>query len=114
MQSIRMADAKARFSDLISRVAAGERFMIRRRERDVAVLLSPADLERLERAARMAQHLALALGQDRTLLEKIERREAHPAMAAFGLWRDEADLADLDEEIMAERDRSMRRPGIDL
>lgn len=114
MQSIRIAEAKARFSDLVSRVAAGERFMIRRRERDVAVLLSPADLERLERTAHMAQRLALALGQDRALLEKIERREVHPAMAAFGLWRDEPDLAELDQEIRAERDQSLRRLGIDL
>ena len=113
MESIRMAEAKARFSDLISRVAGGERISIRRREREVAVMINPAELERLERASRSARHLALALGQDSALLEKIERREAHPAMAAFGLWRDEADLADLSEEIAAERSQSPRRPGVE-
>jgi prevent-host-death family protein len=114
MESIRMAEAKARFSDLISRVAGGERISIRRREREVAVMINPAELERLERASRSARRLALALGQDSALLEKIERREAHPAMAAFGLWRDEVDLADLSEEITAERSQSPRRTGVEL
>jgi prevent-host-death family protein len=114
MESIRMAEAKARFSDLISRVAGGERISIRRREREVAVMINPAELERLERASRSARRLALALGQDSALLEKIERREAHPAMAAFGLWRDEVDLADLSEEIAAERSQSPRRTGVEL
>ena len=114
MQPINVADAKSRFSELISRAASGERFVIRRRERDVAVLISPGELERLERASQAARRLALALGQDDTLLQKVERREAHPAMAAFGLWRAEDDLADLAEEIAAGRAEAPRRPGVDL
>jgi len=114
MNIISVADAKSRFSELISRAASGERFIIRRRERDVAVLISPGDLERLERASLAARRLALALGQNDALLQKVERREAHPAMAAFGLWREEYGLADLAEEIAAERAEAPARPGVDL
>jgi len=31
------------------------------------------------------------------LLEKVERRELHPAMAAFGLWRNDRDLESLED-----------------
>lgn len=114
MESVRMADAKAHFSDLISRVAAGERIVVRRRERDVAVLISPSELEKIERVARSAHRLALALGQDESLLQRIERGESHPAMAAFGLWKDSPDLANLAQEIRTERDRATPRPELDL
>ncbi len=40
---------------------------------------------------------------------EIEGGEVHPAMAAFGLWREEADLAGLADEIRANRDRQPRR-----
>ncbi|MFZ5810001.1 MAG: type II toxin-antitoxin system prevent-host-death family antitoxin [Chloroflexota bacterium] len=113
MEAIRMAEAKARFSDLISQVAAGRRFVIRRRDRDVAVLINPAELERLERAGQIARRLALALGQNETVLDKIERRQLHPAMAAFGLWRDDPDLQELADEIANEREQSTPRPGVD-
>jgi hypothetical protein len=33
------------------------------------------------------------------ILEKVERRELHSLMAAFGPWWDESDLAELAEEI---------------
>jgi len=114
MEAIRMADAKARFSDLVSRVATGQRFVIRRRERDVAVLINPAELERLERATQVARRLALALGQNEALLDKIEHREVHPAMAAFGLWSADSELDGLAEEIALERAHAAPRPGVDL
>lgn len=114
MESINVAEAKSRFSELISRAASGERFIIQRRERPVAALIGATELERLERTSRAARRLALALGQDEALLEKVERRELHPAMTAFGLWRDESDLADLAEEITAERLKSPARPDLDL
>ena len=60
METINVAEAKSRFSELISRAATGERFIIQRRERPVAALIGAAELERLERAAR---RLALVLGQ---------------------------------------------------
>jgi prevent-host-death family protein len=111
---INVAEAKSRFSELISRAATGERFIIQRRERPVAALIGVAELERLERTSRAARRLALALGQGEDILEKVERRELHPAMAAFGLWRYEADLTALVEEIAAERRKSPSRPDLDL
>ena len=114
METINVAEAKSRFSELISRAATGERFIIQRRERPVAALIGTAELERLERTSRAARRLALALGQSEAILDKIEQRDLHPAMAAFGLWRDEADLADLTDEIAAERLKPTNRPKIDL
>lgn len=114
METINVAEAKSRFSELISRAATGERFIIQRRERPVAALIGTTDLERLERTSRAARRLALALGQRQAILDKIERRELHPAMAAYGLWRDEPDLADLADEIVAERLRPPTRSNIDL
>ena len=114
METINVAEAKSRFSELISRAASGERFIIQRRERPVAALIGTTELERLERTSRAARRLALALGQGQVILDKIERRELHPAMSAYGLWRDEADLADLAEEIAAERLMPNTRPDLDL
>jgi len=114
METINVAEAKSRFSELISRAASGERFVIQRRERPVAALIGAAELERLERTSRAARQLALALGQEEAILEKIEQRELHPAMAAFGLWRNESDLTSLVDEIATERRRSPTRPTPDL
>lgn len=114
MEKINIAEAKGRFSELISRAASGERFILQRRERPVAALIGTADLERLERSSRAARKLALALGQGEAILGKIERQELHPAMAAFGLWRDEPDLANLADEIAGERLESPKHPDLDL
>jgi prevent-host-death family protein len=114
METINVAEAKSRFSELISRAATGERFIIHRRERPVAALIGATDLERLERTSRAARRLALALGQEEAILEKVDQREMHPAMAAFGLWRDEPDLADMAKEILDERLIPSNRPKIDL
>ena len=113
METINVAEAKSRFSELISRAATGERFIIQRRERPVAALIGTAELERLERTSRAARRLALALGQEEGLLEMVERRELHPAMAAFGLWRNEPDLAALANEIADERLKPSTRAKID-
>jgi len=114
METINVAEAKSRFSELISRAATGERFIIQRRERPLAALIGAVELERLERTSRAARKLALALGQEEAILEKVERREIHPAMAAFGLWRNETDLAALADEIAAERLKPPSRPDLDL
>lgn len=53
--------------------------------------------------------LALSLGQSEEILKQIEERTAHPAMAAFGLWRDELDLDNLAEEIAQARQDNVRR-----
>lgn len=110
METLSVADAKSRFSELISRAAAGERILIQRRTRPAAVVISPGDLERLERASEAALRLAEALGQSPELLRRIESGEAHPAMAAFGLWRGE-ELDGLEDTIRRER-RSGGRPEI--
>jgi len=114
VESINVAEAKSRFSELISRAAAGERFIIQRRERPVAALIGAAELERLERSSNSARRLALALGQEAAILNKVEQRELHPAMAAYGLWREETDLATLADEITAERLNQPKRPNPDL
>lgn len=114
METVSVGTAKSRFSELISRAAAGERFLIQRRERPVAVVIGSAELERLERMSSLAHRLALALGQDPELLEQIERGEVHPAMAAFGLWRDQEDLATLSQEIQSNRQAQVSRAGVDL
>lgn len=114
MEKVNVAEVKSRFSELISRAATGERFIIQRRERPVAALIGVTELERLERSSRAARKLAVAFGQSEAILEKIERRELHPAMAAFGLWREEPDLATLAEEIASERQKSSSRPKVDI
>ena len=114
METLRIAEAKSRFSELLSRASSGERFIIRRRERPVAALVSIEELERMDRASRAAEHLAEALGQSKELVAEIEAGEANPAMAAFGMWRDEDGLESLAEEIMANRSGQDERPGADL
>jgi prevent-host-death family protein len=114
MDPINVAEAKSRFSELISRAAAGERFIIQRRERPVAALIGVTELECLERTSRAARQLALALGQDNAILDKVERGELHPVMAAYGLWRNETDFTDLADEIRTERRKPPDRPKIGL
>lgn len=114
METINVAEAKSRFSELLSRVRAGERFLIQRRESPIAVLIGAAELELLERASRVSRRLAAALGQDQTLLEAIERGTVHPAMAAFGLWRNEPAFDDLAEQIVANRAQQPPRPTSEL
>lgn len=103
METVNVADAKSRLSELLSRVHAGERFLIQRRERPVAVLINTDELERLDRNARVAYRLAAALGQDEALLAAIECGAIHPAMAAFGLWRADSETTDLVERLAANR-----------
>ncbi|MCC6501362.1 MAG: type II toxin-antitoxin system Phd/YefM family antitoxin [Anaerolineales bacterium] len=112
MVEINIAEAKSSFSELVSRTAAGERFVIRRRGKALAALVNPSVLERLERNAGMAYRLALALGQDAALLSAVEKNEVHPAMSAFGLWKNE-ELEDLANEIYAERAGMTDRPVVD-
>jgi prevent-host-death family protein len=108
MDTLTIGEAKSRLSEVVSRASAGERFLIRRRSRPVAVVLSPQELERLERSASAIGRLAEALGQDPEVLGRIDRGELHPAMAAFGLWREE-EADDLETQIRAARKRKGRR-----
>jgi hypothetical protein len=44
---------------------------------------------------------------------QIDRYEAHPAMAAFGLWHDPS-LDNFIDEIYESRQSASKRPGVDL
>jgi prevent-host-death family protein len=112
MKDISVGEAKSRFSELISRATAGERFLIHRQSRPVAVLIGSGELERLERLSQMLHRLALVLGQDAALLKQVEAEEVHPAMAAYGLWRDEPELSALADEIDANRQEQPSRPEV--
>jgi len=114
METVSIGEARSRFSELISRTVAGERFLIKRRSRPVAVLIGSVELERLQRLSESARRLAEVLGQDAELLRQVEEGEVHPAMAAFGLWREAEDLAELADEIAANRDQPQDRPEVVL
>ncbi|MCG8350647.1 MAG: type II toxin-antitoxin system Phd/YefM family antitoxin [Chloroflexales bacterium] len=114
METINVADAKSRLSELLSCVTAGERFLIQRRERTVAVLIGADELDRLERNARAARRLAAMPGQDEALLEAIGQDAVHLAMAVFGLWRDDPETTDLAERLVANRASQPARPTPEL
>lgn len=111
MTDLNIVEAKSRFSEVVGRAAAGERFVIHRRSRPLAVLISPVEWERLQRTAELGSHLAQALGQDPAILAAIAEGTAHPIMAAFGLWRDEDDLANLADEVEHSRASQPARPA---
>ena len=114
MEKLNMSEAKSHFSEFISRAASGERFVIFRRERPLAAIIGAGELARLERSAEIARRLAQTLGQSPILLENITAGEVHPAMAAYGLWKDEDDLADLPERLTKDRQRPSSRPKVEL
>ncbi len=105
MVAMSVAEAKSHFSEMISRASSGSRFLIRRRQKPVAVVIGTAELERLERASRIGRRLALVLGQDKDILVEVETGQVHPAMAAWGLWEKDEDLASLADEIDQGRSR---------
>lgn len=114
MEKIKVSEAKSRFSELISRAACGERFIIMRHARPLAALISTRELERLERSSALTRRLATMFGQSAKLLEKIESGKVHPAMAAFGLWKNEKDLDDLEIRVLNTRHRHLLRSDPDL
>jgi len=114
METINITEVKSRFSEFLSRAASGERFVIMRRSRPLAAIISAGELERLDRATEITRRLAQALGQSTALLEEIEAGKVHPAMAAFGLWKDEDDLGDLEARIRENRLSAGSRPGVGL
>jgi prevent-host-death family protein len=114
MENISMSEAKSRFSEFLSRASSGERFVILRRERPLAAIIGAGELARLERSAEIVRRLAQTLGQSKKILESIEVGKAHPAMAAYGLWKGEEDLADLEQTVKKNRRRLSSRPKVDL
>jgi prevent-host-death family protein len=89
--SLGVAEAKRRFSELIDRVDAGERFVITRRG-DPAVVLAPPTPDALRRTT--AKPIGLA--------------------AVAGALADWEDLEEAVEEIYAKRRASRDRPPPDL
>lgn len=83
-----------------------------RRARPLAALISVGDLQHLERSTAVTRRLAQTFGQSPKLIEELKGGIAHPAMAAFGLWKDEDDLSDLEKQIMNNRQRASSRPQI--
>lgn len=114
METISVSEAKIRFSEFLSRAARGESFVIVQRSRPLAALISAGELERLERSAKITRRSAQTLGQSPKLLDEIEQGKVHPAMAAFGLWKDDDDFDDLESQIIANRRRASSRPRADL
>jgi prevent-host-death family protein len=114
METINMSEAKSHFSEFLSRAASGERFVILRRERPLAAIIGAGELARLERSAEIARRLAQTLGQSREVLDSIESGRAHPAMAAYGLWENEDDLAGLETEVKKNRRRRSSRREVNL
>lgn len=114
MESISISEARSHFSEYLSRAASGERFVILRRQRPLAAIIGVGGLARLERSVEITRRLAHSLGQSRKLLNEIEEGTAHPAMAAFGLWKDEEDLAGLEDIIRKNRQSPSSRPEVDL
>jgi prevent-host-death family protein len=114
MEIVSVGEAKNRFSELISRAAAGERFLIQPVGQPAVLLVSAAELEYREQPVFDATRLARELGQSEALLKSIEAGELHPAMAAFGLWGNEPDLDTLTSEIYTNRERQVSRPSISL
>jgi prevent-host-death family protein len=86
-----VGEAKKRLSELMSRVVyRGERFLIQRRGRPMAALVSPEDLARLEQ----------------------EPTSPKGALAAVGAWADVSDeeMEALVADIYAQRARDTGRP----
>lgn len=112
MQTVNVIEAKSRFSELLSRTAGGERFVIRRREKPIAALVGLAELKRLEQAEQFMRNLALSLGQSAEILDQIANQTTHPTMAAFGLLQGEFDLPDLAAETYQARQDELAREAI--
>ena len=84
-----VGDAKKRLSELMSRAAyRGERFLIQRRGRPMAALVSAEDLERLEQEPVAAKGL----------------------LAAVGAWSDYEELDQVMGDIYDQREAAQDRP----
>jgi prevent-host-death family protein len=83
-----VGEAKKRLSELMSRVVyRGERFLIRRRGRPMAALVSADDLARLEQEPAAPRGL----------------------LAAVGVWGDFEELDEVVQEIYRQRERARDR-----
>ena len=89
-ESVDVAEAKSKFSELLNRAAYGkERFIIRKRGRPVGAIVSVADLERLE-SARVPENGGL--------------------LAAAGALGEFVDWADTMDRVVSDRHAHADRP----
>ncbi|MDH7486813.1 MAG: type II toxin-antitoxin system Phd/YefM family antitoxin [Anaerolineae bacterium] len=120
-----MGKAKARFAKVLNRAAHGkERFIVERRGKAVAAIVSIEDLEQLEIPTEKAMRetavtylvrpvvatppergLYTESGEiDREFIRsEIAAGRMHPAMAMFGVWSDQPEWDDIVEEIYENR-----------
>jgi prevent-host-death family protein len=90
-ETVSVADAKRRFSELVNRAAFGkERFLIERHGKPVGALISAADLARLEQQGDLQSQTGLA--------------------AAAGAFADFEEFEQIMEEVVAERRAERHRP----
>jgi prevent-host-death family protein len=91
-ESVDVAEAKSKFSELLNRAAYGkERFLIRKRGRPVGAIVSAADLERLETAPES---------------------ETGGLLTSAGALGDFEDWADIMDEVVRDRQNRADRPVI--
>lgn len=89
-RAIGVAEAKRRFSELMSRTLyKGERFLIERKGKPVAALVSIEDLKKIEEIAA--------------------KEEKKGLLAAAGAWSDYKDLDQVIDEIYAARKQAVDR-----
>jgi prevent-host-death family protein len=111
---ISVGDAKSRFSEMISRAASGERFVIRRRNRPIAALISTNDLERLEGRQQMGADLARRFGQKASIVQAIETGQVHPLVAFYGIWAKQSEWDTIVSDAYKNRSSKRKRPVVDL
>ncbi len=111
---ISVGDAKSRFSEMISRVASGERFVIRRRNKPVAALISTADLEKLDDRQKIAADVARHLGKKASIVRALETGQLHPLVAFYGAWADQPEWDNIVTDIYKNRISKRKRASVDL
>jgi prevent-host-death family protein len=109
-----VGDAKSRFSEMISRAAAGERFVIERRAKPVAVLISIEELERLEGRVNRAVEVATTYKQDPEIMRGVREGKLHPIMALYGAWADQPEWDDIVKDIYKNRRRKSKRKPVEF
>jgi prevent-host-death family protein len=114
MITMSVGAAKSRFSEMISRAAAGERFVIERREKPIAVVISVEELARLEGRANRAVEAARAYGLDEEIVRGVREGALHPIMAVYGALADQPEWDVIAKDIYKNRRRKSRRKSVEL
>lgn len=113
------ASLRSKISEVIENVEQTRRpTIVTENGKAKAVVLDFDSYRELRQRSTSVLDRSLALarqeGQDPELLARIEVGAVHPAMAAFGLWKDTAELETLAEELDRHRQQGPRRPDPQL